>query len=149
MSTAAPSGDFIRRILEETRTIAVVGASPKPVRPSHSVMRFLLEKGYRCIPVNPGLAGKTILDQTVYPTLSELPEPVDMVDVFRASDAVPGIVDEVLSLPWRPKVIWLQLGVHDEPASARAEAAGLEVVRERCPAIEIPRLFGPRWAGIA
>jgi predicted CoA-binding protein len=139
----------VREVLETTRTIAILGASLKPARPSHYVMEYLVAKGYRCIPVNPGVAGKTILGQTVYARLADIPEPVDMVDVFRASDAVAGIVDEVLALPARPNAIWLQLGIRDDAAADRAEAAGVAVVRERCPKIEIPRLFGPRWPGAA
>ena len=135
----------IRQVLRDTRVIAVVGASSKEIRPSHSVMRFLLARGYRCIPVNPGLAGKEILGQTVYASLADIPEPVDMVDVFRASEAVAELIEETLALPDHPRTVWLQLGVSDDAASAKAEAAGLEVVRERCPAIEIPRLFPAGW----
>ncbi len=142
---SAAESDTVRRVLETVRTIAVVGASAKDVRPSHSVMRFLLAKGYRCIPVNPGLVGQMILGQTVYARLADIPEPVDMVDVFRASDAVPGVIEETLGLPDRPDVLWLQLGVRHPQSEASAEAAGMTVVRERCPAIEIPRLFEPGW----
>jgi predicted CoA-binding protein len=131
---------FLAGILDETKTIALVGASPNPARPSYGVMRFLLSRGYRVIPVNPGQAGKEIHGQTVYGTLADIPEPVDMVDVFRASDAVPGVVEEALALDPRPKIIWTQLGVRHAEAAARAEAAGLRVVMDRCPAIEMPRL---------
>jgi predicted CoA-binding protein len=131
---------FLAGILDETKTIALVGASPNPARPSYGVMRFLLSHGYRVIPVNPGQAGKEIHGQTVYGTLADIPEPVDMVDVFRASDAVPGVVEEALALDPRPKIIWTQLGVRHAEAAARAEAAGLRVVMDRCPAIEMPRL---------
>lgn len=149
MDRRVNSDAVVREVLETTRTIAVVGASLKPERPSHYVMEYLMQKGYRCIPVNPGVAGKTILGQTVYSHLADIPEPVDMVDVFRASDAVVGIVEEVLALPTKPDAIWLQLGIRDDAAADRAEAAGITVVRERCPKIEIPRLFGPRWPGVA
>lgn len=133
---------YVADILKTVKTIAVVGASPNPSRPSHGVMGFLLSKGYRVIPVNPGQAGKTILGRAVYGRLADIPEPVDMVDVFRASDHVSAVVDEALALDPPPKVIWTQLGVRDDGAAARAEAAGLRVVQDRCPAIEYPRLVG-------
>jgi predicted CoA-binding protein len=128
----------LRRIFATVKTIAVLGASAKPERPSHFVMEFLQRKGYRCIPVNPGLAGGELLGEKVYAALGDVPEPVDMVDVFRASSALPGLVDEIIAL--RPKVMWTQLGVRDDDAAAKAEAAGIEVVMDRCPKIEIPRL---------
>jgi predicted CoA-binding protein len=131
---------YLAGIFSDTRTIALVGASPNPARPSYGVMRFLLSRGYRVIPVNPGQAGKEIHGQTVFARLADIPEPVDMVDVFRASEAVPGVVDEALALATRPKVIWTQLGVRDDAAAAKAEAAGLKVVMDRCPAIDLPRL---------
>lgn len=133
---------YVADILKTVKTIAVVGASPNPSRPSHGVMGFLLSKGYQVIPVNPGQAGKTILGRAVYGRLADIPEPVDMVDVFRASDHVGAVVDEALALDPPPKVIWTQLGVRDDGAAARAEAAGLRVVQDRCPAIEYPRLVG-------
>lgn len=133
---------YVADILKTVKTIAVVGASPNPSRPSHGVMGFLLSKGYQVIPVNPGQAGKTILGRAVYGRLADIPEPVDMVDVFRASDHVSAVVDEALALDPPPKVIWTQLGVRDDGAAARAEAAGLRVVQDRCPAIEYPRLVG-------
>ncbi len=131
---------FLSRILTTTKSIALVGASPKAERPSHGVMRFLLAHGYHVIPVNPGFSGKEILDQRVYESLAVIPERIDMVDVFRAGDAVSGLVDEILALPHKPKFIWTQLGVSDLAAAKRAEGAGIEVVMNRCPAIEIPRL---------
>lgn len=134
------SPDYIRGILQSVKVIALVGASPNADRPSNHVMAFLLSKGYRVIPVNPGQAGKTIHGQTVYARLSDIPETLDMVDVFRAADALPGVVDEALALATRPKVIWGQLDVRHDGAAATAEAAGLQVVMNRCPAIEIPRL---------
>jgi predicted CoA-binding protein len=130
----------LRRILTGTRTIALLGASANPARPSHHVMEFLLAHGYRVHPVNPGLAGQSLLGQTVYAQLADIPGPVDMVDMFRASDSAPKVVEEMLALPARPKVLWMQLGVHHAEAAARAEAAGIEVVMNRCPAIELPRL---------
>ncbi len=132
--------DFIRGILTSVKTIALVGASINEARPSNSVMRFLLAKGYHVIPVNPGQAGKRIHDQLVYAHLADIPEPIDMVDVFRNSFAVPSLIDEVLALKVLPRVIWMQLGVQHEEAARRAEAAGISVVMNRCPAIEYPRL---------
>ncbi len=140
MTPDRDSGEYIRAILEDVKTVAVVGASPKPERPSHSVMRFLLARGYRCTPVNPGQAGKTILGQPVYATLADIPHSVDMIDIFRRSEEAGRVVDEALSLPGKPKVIWMQIGVRDDAAAARAEATGLRVVMNRCPAIDIPRL---------
>ncbi|HWT29581.1 MAG TPA: CoA-binding protein [Propylenella sp.] len=133
---------YVRMILESVRSIAVVGTSARPERPSHYVMRYLLERGYDCVPVNPGQAGRTILGRMVYASLADLPTPVDMLDVFRNSAAVGGLVEEVLALPWKPKAIWMQIGIRHDPAAARAEEAGIAVVMDRCPKIEIPRLFG-------
>jgi uncharacterized protein len=127
---------LIRSILSSVRTIALVGASAKEQRPSHTVMQFLLAKGYQVIPVNPGLAGKELLGQKVYAHLADIPVPIDMVDVFRNSFAVPDLVGEVLALKPLPKVIWMQLGVLHEAAAVRAEAAGITVIMDRCPAIE-------------
>jgi predicted CoA-binding protein len=128
----------IARLLRETRTIAMVGASAKPERPSYRVMRFLLDRGYHVIPVNPGQAGKQIHGQTVVASLADIAEPVDMVDIFRESSAAGHIVDEAIAIG--AKAVWMQLGVIDAEAAARAEAAGLKVVMDHCPAIEIPRL---------
>ncbi|MBB4007576.1 CoA-binding protein [Allorhizobium taibaishanense] len=133
---------YLRDILKTVKTIALTGASPNPARPSHGVMHFLMQRGYTVFPVNPGQAGKEILGRTVYATLADLPEPVDMVDVFRASEYLDGVVDEALGLPAPPKVIWAQLGVRDDQAAAKAEAAGVKMVMNRCPAIEYPRLVG-------
>jgi len=132
--------DVIAGVLKSTKTIALVGASPNPDRPSNRVMGFLLQRGYRVFPVNPGQAGKQILGQAVYASLADVPEPVDMVDVFRASEYLDSVVDEALALDQLPKVIWAQLGVRDDQAAVKAEAAGIQVIMDRCPAIEYPRL---------
>lgn len=132
--------DDIRRILKDVKTIALLGASPNPARPSHGVMSFLLSKGYTVFPVNPGQEGKEILGQHVYAKLADIPEAIDMVDVFRAAEFLPAVVEEVILLSPRPKVIWGQLSVRHDDAAAKAEAYGIEVVMDRCPAIEYPRL---------
>lgn len=140
----------IRRILDNVRTIAIVGASPNTSRPSYFVLKYLTEKGYRVFPVNPGHAGCEILGTRFYASLAEIAEPVDMVDIFRSSAHAGPIVDEVLSLDPLPKVIWMQIGVRNEEAAAKAEAAGLEVVMNRCPKIEYGRLSGEiGWNGVA
>jgi uncharacterized protein len=143
------SESYIRGILQEVRTVALVGASANPVRPSYFVLKYLIDKGYTVFPVNPGQAGQEILGRTVYASLADIPEPIDMVDVFRGSDAVPGIVQEALALEPRPKVIWMQLGIRSDEAAAKAEAAGLTVIMNRCPKIEYGRLSGEiGWAGV-
>ena len=138
---------YLRGILESVRTIAVVGASPRRERPSHRVMAYLQRRGYRAIPVNPNATGSTINGEQVYASLAEVLEPVDMVDVFRRTEAAGGVADEAIAIG--AKVVWMQLGVRDDAAAARAEMAGLKVVMNRCPAIEIPRLGLPpiRLAG--
>lgn len=136
------SDEKIAAILRSVKHIALVGASPKPERPSFRVMQFLLSKGYDVVPVNPGMEGKKIHGRQVFARLAEVEGPIDMVDVFRASEYLPGVVDEVLQLDPRPKVIWTQLGVRDDAAAAKAEAEGLDVIMDRCPAIEYPRLIG-------
>jgi len=133
---------YLTDILRATKVIALVGASPNPERPSQRVMAFLLRKGYRVIPVNPGQVGKEILGQRVVGRLADIEEPIDMVDVFRAANALPAVVEEVLTLSPLPKVIWGQLSVRHDEAAAKAEAAGIKVVMDRCPAIEYPRLIG-------
>jgi predicted CoA-binding protein len=136
------SDDDIRDILTRVRTIAVVGISANPDRPSHYVAAFLQSKGYRVIGVNPGLAGQTMLGETVHATLSDIPGDIDMVDIFRTSDAVPPIVDEALARFPALTAIWMQIGVTHPEAAARARAAGVKVVQNRCPKIEYPRLIG-------
>jgi len=133
---------YIADILKDTKTIALLGASPNADRPSNRVMGFLLSKGYTVYPVNPGQAGKEILGQKVYATLADVPQPVDMVDVFRAAEYLDGVVEEALALQKKPKAIWGQLSVRDDNAAANAEAGGIKVVMDRCPAIEYPRLVG-------
>ena len=140
MSNDAMTDADIRDIFETTRVIALVGASNNPERPSNYVGAFLQQKGYRVIPVNPGLAGQEINGEKVYGALADIPEPVDMIDVFRAAEHVPGVVDEALAMEPKPKTIWMQLGIVNEEAAATARAAGLRVVQDRCPRIDMPRL---------
>jgi predicted CoA-binding protein len=139
--------DYIRNILQSVKTIALVGASANEVRPSYFVMKYLIDKGYEVIPVNPGLAGQQILGQTVYASLRDIPRPVDMVDIFRNSDAAGPITDEALALSPKPRVIWMQLSVRNDEAAARAEAAGLQVIMNRCPKMEYGKLSG-EWAWV-
>ena len=130
--------EYLRDILTSAKMIAVVGASPRPQRPSHGVMRYLQGQGYRAIPINPFVAGGMIHGERCYASLAEIPEKVDMVDVFRRADMAGGVVEAAIAIG--AKIIWMQLGVRDDEAAARAEAHGIRVVMNRCPAIEIPRL---------
>jgi predicted CoA-binding protein len=140
---------YIRGILNTVKTVAMVGFSPKENRPSYFVFKYLLERGYRVIPVNPGQAGKEVLGQKIYGSLSDIPVPVDMVDIFRASENVPPIVEEALALTPKPAVIWMQLTVRNDEAAKRAEAAGMKVVMNRCPKIEYGRLSSEiSWIGV-
>ena len=140
--TTNPTEPLLRQILRDTKTIACVGVSPNPVRPSHYVGRYLSLKGFRVIPVNPGHAGKTLFGQTVVAALSDITEPVDMVDIFRRSEAVPAIVDEALVRFPNLKTIWMQIGVQHGEAAAKAGSRGVQVIQNRCPKIEYQRLFG-------
>jgi predicted CoA-binding protein len=140
---------YIRGILNTVKSIAMVGISPKDNRPSYFAFKYLLERGYRMIPVNPGQAGKEILGQTVYATLADIPQPVDMIEIFRAARFAPAVVDEALAITPRPAVIWMQLSVRSDEAAAKAEAAGLKVVMNRCPKIEYGRLSSEiGWIGV-
>jgi predicted CoA-binding protein len=141
------SDEYLRAILRRTRTIAMVGASPHWNRPSYFVLKYLQAKGFRVIPVNPKAAGEEILGEICYASLAEVPVPIDMVDIFRASAAAPSIVEEAIRLG--AKTVWMQIGVRHDEAAARAEAAGLSVVMNHCPKIEFSRLCGELgWNGV-
>jgi uncharacterized protein len=140
---------YIRGILDTVKTIAMVGISPKDNRPSYFAFKYLMERGYRMIPVNPGQAGGRILGQKVYAKLSDIAEPVDMVDIFRSSEHALPIVKEVLTLNPKPQVVWMQLTVRNDEAARLAEGAGLKVVMNRCPKIEYGRLSSEiSWMGV-
>jgi predicted CoA-binding protein len=140
---------YIRGILNTVKTIAIVGISPKDNRPSYFAFKYLQERGYRMIPVNPGHAGKDILGQKAYAKLSDIPGPVDMIDIFRASEHVMPILQEVIALKPKPKVIWMQLTIRNDEAAALAEQAGIKVVMNRCPKIEYGRLSSEiSWMGV-
>ncbi|HYB56048.1 MAG TPA: CoA-binding protein [Alphaproteobacteria bacterium] len=142
------SDEYLLDILKNNRIVAMVGASPNWVRPSYFAMKYLQSKGYRVIPVNPAAAGEEILGEKDYASLSDIPVKIDIVDIFRRSDAVPPIVDEAIAIG--AKVVWMQLGVRHEGAAAKAEAAGLKVVMNRCMKIEFGRLSGElSWSGIS
>ena len=140
LATISYSDAKLRKILLAARTIALVGASPNSSRPSHGVMRYLQGKGYRVIPVNPGIAGQELLGERVYASLRDIPDKIDLVDIFRASDSVGPVIDDAIAI--NASFAWMQLGVRNDAAAAKAEAAGLEVVMDRCPEIELERL-GP------
>ena len=140
---------YIRGILNTVKTIAMVGISAKDNRPSYFAFKYLLERGYHMIPVNPGQAGHDILGQKVYAKLADIPEPVDMVDIFRAPQYAPQIVQEALAMNPRPRVIWMQLGIRNDEAAKLAEDNGLKVVMNRCPKIEYGRLSSEiAWMGV-
>lgn len=140
---------YIRGILNTVKSIAMVGASEKTNRPSYFAFKYLLERGYHMIPVNPGLAGKEILGQRIYGRLTDVPEPIDMVDIFRSSRHALPIVQEALALNPPPRIIWMQLGVRNDAAAALAEGAGAKVVMNRCPKIEYGRLSSEiSWMGV-
>ena len=137
----------LRAILQRVKTIAMVGASSNWNRPSYFVMKYLQGKGYRVIPVNPGIAGQMLLGETVYASLRDIPEPIDMVDVFRPARDAPAIVEDAIAIG--AKVVWMQLGIRNDEAAAIAEKAGIEVVMNRCPKIEFGRLGGElSWSGV-
>ena len=149
MNHDAYPDSYIRGILNTVKTIAMVGASEKENRPSFFAFKYLMEHGYRMIPVNPGHAGETMLGQKIYARLSDVPESIDMIDIFRASQYAPPIVQEALSLKPRPQVIWMQLGIRNDEAAALAEANGMKVVMNRCPKIEYGRLSSEiAWIGV-
>lgn len=138
----------LKNILTRTKTVAIVGVSANPVRPSYFVARYLGLKGFRVIPVNPGLAGQDLLGERVYPDLSAVPDDVDMVDIFRRSEAVPPLVDAALARWPQLQTVWMQIGVSHAEAAAKARARGVDVIEDRCPKIEYQRLFGElRHAG--
>jgi uncharacterized protein len=140
---------FVRNILNSVKTVAVVGASQGDDKPSMFVVNYLNERGFRVYPINPGRAGQIVAGVTAYARLKDVPEPIDMVDVFRRSEFVPQVLDEVLALSPLPKVFWMQLGVVNPEAAARAEAAGMTVVMNRCPKIEYGRLSREiGWVGV-
>ena len=132
--------DVLRNIFATVKNIALVGASANPQRPSHGVMKFLLQRGYSVTPVNPGLAGQILLGQTVVATVADFSAPIDMIDVFRNSATIPNLVEEILAMANLPKVVWMQLGVVHEQAAEQLEQRGITVIMNRCPAIEMPRL---------
>jgi len=144
------SDAHLKNILTRTKVVAVVGVSTNPVRPSYYVARYLGLKGFTVIPVNPGHAGKQLFGQTVVGSLSDIDGPVDMVDIFRRSEAVPPIVDEALAHFEGLQTIWMQIGVSHAETAAKAEAQGVTVIQNRCPKIEYQRLFGElRQGGFA
>lgn len=149
MNHDAYDDNYIRAILTNTKSIAMVGASPVNVRPSYFAFKYLVERGYDMIPINPGQIGKSLVGKPFVGSLKDIGCPVDMVDIFRNSDAAAAVVDDALALPVPPKVIWMQLGVRNDTAAAKAEAAGVKVVMNRCPKIEYARLTSEiQWVGV-
>jgi predicted CoA-binding protein len=149
MNHDAYPDNYIRGILNSVKSIAMVGASPVNVRPSYFAFKYLAERGYDMIPVNPGHVGKALLGKPFVASLSEIGRPVDMVDIFRNSSHIMPVVDEALALNPLPKVIWMQLGARDDVAAAKAEAVGIKVVMNRCPKIEYGRLSSEiSWMGV-
>lgn len=140
--TQTYSDDFLRNVLTRARRVAVVGVSMNPERASHYVARFLAQKGYEVIPVNPGHPGEAVFGQTIRASLSEIEGDIDMVDIFRRSEHVPEVVDEALERFPRLQTIWMQIGVVNEAAAQKARARGVDVVMDRCPKVEYPRLIG-------
>ena len=143
------SDDHIRNILNSVKTVAMVGASPQNVRPSYFVFKYLAERGYDMIPVNPGQVGKSLVGKPFVASLRDIERPIDMVDIFRGAEHIMPVLDEILALPILPKVMWLQLGVRHDEAAAKAEAAGIKVIMNRCPKIEYGRLSSEiGWMGV-
>jgi predicted CoA-binding protein len=141
--------DYIRAILNDVKTIAMVGASPQNVRPSYFAFKYLAERGYDMIPVNPGHVGKALVGKPFVASLSDIDRPLDMVDIFRSSEHIMPVLEQVLALPKLPKVLWMQLGARNDEAAAKAEAAGMKVVMNRCPKIEYGRLSSEiSWMGV-
>jgi hypothetical protein len=149
MNHDAYPDDFIRAILNSVKTIAMVGASPVNVRPSYFAFKYLAERGYDMIPVNPGQLGKSLVGKAFVGSLREIDRPIDMVDIFRSAEHITPLVDEALTLSPLPKAIWMQLGARNDEAAAKAEAAGVKVVMNRCPKIEYGRLSSEiSWMGV-
>ncbi|MDB5656526.1 MAG: hypothetical protein JWQ94_4139 [Tardiphaga sp.] len=143
------SDPYIREILNDVKTIAMVGASPQNVRPSYFVFKYLAERGYDMVPINPGQVGKSLAGKPFVAALREIERPIDMVDIFRSAEHIMPVLDDMLALPVLPKVMWLQLGVRHDEAAAKAEAAGIKVVMNRCPKIEYGRLSSEiSWMGV-
>ncbi|MEM8749756.1 MAG: CoA-binding protein [Pseudomonadota bacterium] len=142
------SDAHLRGILKSVRSIAMIGASANTVRPSYFVAKYMTAKGYELFPINPGQAGNLIAGAMTYASLTDLPGPVDMIDIFRRSEALPGIVSEIMRMPELPKVVWLQLGIRDDAIASALEMAGITVIQDRCPKIEYARLCGEiGWTG--
>ena len=149
MNHDAYSDDYIREVLNTVKTVAMVGASPQNVRPSYFVFKYLAERGYDMIPINPGQVGKNLAGKPFVASLRDIDRPIDMVDIFRSAEHIMPVVDEMLALAPLPRVLWLQLGVRNDDAAAKAEAAGIKVVMNRCPKIEYGRLSSEiQWMGV-